>query len=98
MRSRVAEAAISPDNRDVMADKPFADALGRLTQPTPLLTAPAGFLGEPPGLLPPELVAKWTERVPCLRPQRVPDVNHYTILFDKRGAATVARAITTVAH
>ena len=98
MRSRVAEAAISPDNRDVMADKPFADALGRLTQPTPLLTAPAGFLGEPPGLLPPELVAKWTERVPCLRPQRVPDMNHYTILFDKRGAATVARAITTVAH
>src|SRR6516164_6797267 len=41
MRSRVAEAAVSPDSRDVMADKPFADALGRLTRPTPLLTAPA---------------------------------------------------------
>jgi len=97
MRSRVAEAAISPDSRDVLADKPFADALGRLTQPTPLLTAPAGFLGEPPGLLPPELVAIWAERVPQLRPQSVPDVNHYTIVFDKHGAAAVARAITTVA-
>jgi pimeloyl-ACP methyl ester carboxylesterase len=97
MRSRVAEATVSPDSRDVLADKPFADALGRLTQPTPLLTAPAGFLGEPPGLLPSELVATWAERVPQLRPQLVPDVNHYTIMFDKRAAATIARAITTVA-
>jgi lipase len=96
MRSRVAVEAISPDSRDVMADKPFEDALGRLAQPTPLLTAPAGFLGEPPGLLPPELVAAWADRVPHLRPQRVPDVNHYTILFDKRAVAVVVRAITTV--
>jgi hypothetical protein len=27
----------------------------------------------------------------------VPDVNHYTILFDKQAAATVVRAITTAA-
>jgi len=97
MRSRVAEAAVRPDSRDVLADKPFADALGRLTRPTPLLTAPTGFLGEPPPLFPAELVESWVERVSCLRPQRVPDVNHYTILFDKRAAAMVARAITTVA-
>jgi lipase len=97
MRSRVAEAALSPDSRDVLADKPFADALSRLTKPTPLLTAPAGFLGEPPGLLPPELVAVWAERVPVLRPHRIPGVNHYTIMFDRQAAAAVARAITTVA-
>jgi pimeloyl-ACP methyl ester carboxylesterase len=97
MRSRVVPAAISADSRDVLAEKPFADALGRLTQPTPLLTAPAGFLGEPPGILPPELVEKWAELVPQLRPLRVPDVNHYTIVFDPRGAAAVARAITTAA-
>jgi lipase len=97
MRSRVAEAAVIPDSRDVMAEKQFADALGRLTRPTPLLTAPAGFLGEPPGLLPPGLVGMWAERVAHLRPQTVPGVNHYTILFDRRAAATVARAITTVA-
>jgi lipase len=97
MRSRVAEAAVIPDSRDVLMDKPFADALGRLTQPTPLLTAPAGFLGKPPGILPSELVSTWTERVPQLRPLLVSDVNHYTILFDRQGAAAVARAITTVA-
>jgi hypothetical protein len=27
----------------------------------------------------------------------VPDVNHYTILFDKKAAATVVKAITTPA-
>jgi pimeloyl-ACP methyl ester carboxylesterase len=97
MRSRVAKVVVSPDSRDVLADKPFADALGRLTRPTPLLTAPAGFLGEPPGLLPPDLVAMWTDRIPQLRPQLVPAVNHYTILFDRQGAAAVARAITTTA-
>src|ERR1700689_326148 len=97
MRSRVVPAAVSADSRDVLAAKPFADALGRLTQPTPLLTAPGGFLGEPPGILPPELVEKWAELVPQLRPLRVPDVNHYTIVFDPQGAAAGARAITTTA-
>jgi lipase len=81
----------------VMADKPFADALGRLTRPTPLLTAPTGFLGTPPAFLPSELVTAWAERVPQLRPQLVPDVNHYTIVFDKQAAAAVVRAITTAA-
>src|ERR1700689_3504654 len=74
-----------------------ADPPARLTQPTPLLAAPGGFLGEPPGLLPPELVEKWAELVPQLRPLRVPDVNHYTIVFDPQGAAAGARAITTTA-
>jgi len=55
------------------------------------------MFGEPPGLLPPEVIAAWQERVPPLRPQVVPDVNHYTIVFDKQAAAAVARAITTTA-
>jgi lipase len=97
MRSRVSEAAVSADSRDLMADKPCADALGRLSAPTPLLIAPAGFLGEPPGVLPPELVATWTERSPQLRPRLVPDVNHYTIMFDKAAAAAIAAAITKAA-
>jgi hypothetical protein len=49
-------------------------------------------------LLPPELVESWRERVPQLRPQEVSGVNHYTIMFDRQGAAAVARAITTVAR
>lgn len=97
LRSRVSEDAFRTDSRDVLAEKPFADALGRLGKPTALLTAPAGLLGVPPGLLPPEYVAAWQERVPQLRPQLVPNVNHYTLVFDRQAAAAVARAITTPA-
>jgi len=97
LRSRAAEDAVRADGRDVLADKPFADALSRLTRPTPLLTAPAGMFGVPPGLLPPEVVAAWQERVPALRPQTVPGVNHYTILFDREAAAAVSQAIRAAA-
>ena len=97
LRSRVLEDAVRADNRDQVAGKPFADALGRLAKPTPLLTAPAGFYGAPPGLYPPEYVAEWQERVPELRPRLVPDTNHYTILFSRPGAAAVVRAVTTTA-
>jgi pimeloyl-ACP methyl ester carboxylesterase len=98
MRSRAAPDAVRADGRDVLTGTPFEDALFRLKDPTPLLTAPAGMFGEPPGMLPPGLIAAWHERVPQLRPRQVPEVNHYTILFDKQAAAAVARAITTVAH
>jgi pimeloyl-ACP methyl ester carboxylesterase len=98
LTSRCAEDAVRTDGREVLTGKPFEDALFRLKDPTPLLTAPAGLFGAPPGLLPPELVASWRERVQQLRPQTVPEVNHYTIMFDKRGAATVARALTAVAR
>jgi len=81
----------------VLADKPFADALQRLTRPTPLLTAPAGMFGAPPPLIAAEAVAAWTERVPALRPQVVPETNHYTIMFAKEGAAAVSQAIRSAA-
>jgi lipase len=97
LRSRCAAEAIRTDGREVLAEKPFADALGRLTKPTPLLTAPAGMGGQPPGLLPPELVATWQERVPPLRPQVVPGVNHYTIMFEREAAAVVSQAIRAAA-
>jgi len=47
LRSRAAEDAVRADGRDVLADKPFADALSRLTKPTPLLTARRGCSARP---------------------------------------------------
>jgi pimeloyl-ACP methyl ester carboxylesterase len=97
LRSRATEDAVRADGRDVLAEKPFADALARLTKPTPLLTAPAGMFGAPPPLIAPEVVAAWTGRVPALRPQVVPETNHYTIMFAKEGAAAVSQAIRSAA-
>ena len=97
LRPRAVEDAVRADGRDVLAEKPFADALERLTRPTPLLTAPAGMFGAPPPLIPHDAVQAWQERVPALRPQVVPETNHYTILFDREGAAAVSQAIRAAA-
>ena len=97
LRSRATEEAVRADGRDVLAEKPFADAMARLTKPTPLLTAPAGMFGAPPPLISPEAVAGWTGRLPALRPQVVPETNHYTIMFAKEGAAAVSQAIRSAA-
>jgi hypothetical protein len=61
--------------------------------PTLLLTAPGGMLGEPPGLLRDELVARWRRTAPHLRIETVPDTNHYTLTLGPHGAATIARRI-----
>jgi len=97
LRPRAVAEAVRADGRDVLAEKPAADALGRLNRPTPLLIAPTGLSGQPPPLLPPDVVAAWTERVPQLRPQVIPDVNHYTILFEREAAAAVSQAIRAAA-
>jgi pimeloyl-ACP methyl ester carboxylesterase len=97
LRPRPVGDAVRTDGRDVLAEKPFADALQRLTRPTPLLTAPAGMFGAPPPMIPHDVVQKWQERVPALRPQVVPGMNHFTILFDREGAAAVSQAIRAAA-
>lgn len=97
LRPRAVEDAVRADARDVLAEKPFASALERLTRPTPLLTAPAGMFGSPPPLVPHDVVEVWRERVPALRPQVVPETNHYTILFGREGAAAVSQAIRAAA-
>src|SRR4029079_12852885 len=97
LRPRAVEDAVRADGRDVLAEKPFADALERLTRPTPLLTAPAGLFGAPPPLIPHDAVQAWQERVPALRPQTIPETNHYTILFGREGAAAVSQAIRAAA-
>jgi pimeloyl-ACP methyl ester carboxylesterase len=97
LRSRCVKEAVRADGRDELTEKPFADALSRLSRPTPLLTAPAGMFGSPPGLFPPEAVAAWQQRCPQLRPQVVPEVNHYTIVLGKQGAAAVSQAIRAAA-
>jgi len=97
LQSRAVADAVRTDGRDVLAEKPFTEALQRLNRPTPLLTATAGMFGAPPPLIPPAVVESWQERVPALRPQAVPDVNHYTIMFQREGAAAVSQAIRSAA-
>jgi lipase len=95
VRSRAVEEAVRKDGWDLLLDPDrIATALTALTGPIPLLTAPAGMFGEAPGMQPPELVKYWQERAPMLRPRLVPDVNHYTLMFDPAAIPAVIAAIT----
>jgi pimeloyl-ACP methyl ester carboxylesterase len=95
VRSRVDEAAVREDGRDLLANaETFGADLAKLAVPALLLTAPRGMFGQAPGLLPPALVAHWRAQAPHLHTELVEDTNHYTILFAEPAAALLARRIT----
>jgi pimeloyl-ACP methyl ester carboxylesterase len=91
LRSRVAPESARSDGRDLLASaERIQAALGRLARPTPLLRAPAGMFGQPPGLIPDELAASWQAQIPALAVATIPQTNHYSILFDQAAANAVA--------
>jgi lipase len=91
LRSRANPAAVRADTKQLLsaADR-ISAALRRLAAATPLLRAPAGMFGQPPGLLPDEVVAYWQSAIPELRVTTIPDTNHYSILFSPDAAAVIA--------
>jgi pimeloyl-ACP methyl ester carboxylesterase len=92
IRSRTNADAVYADGRDLIVNAAsFGDDLVKLTTPTPLLYAPRGMLGQEPGMLPPPLVEHWAGLAPALRPELVPEANHYTILMTDRPAALIAQ-------
>jgi len=95
MRSRVVEGAVRVDGRQLLGDaESFGRALRGLTVPALVLTAPSGLFDEPPGFVPEDVVRRAGAYQPLLRAELVPGTNHYTILFDPRAAALVARRLT----
>jgi lipase len=91
LRSSVAEQAVRGDASDFLE---MASAADRLTMPSTLLCAPRGLLGEPNPMQPLALVEAWAERAPQQRVAiQVPEVNHYSIVMGRTGAAAVAAAV-----
>jgi pimeloyl-ACP methyl ester carboxylesterase len=94
VRSRAVEDSVRADGRDLLVLGDELDAALRgLRVPAHLLCAPLGMFGEAPGLLPAAAVRAYGEEVGQLTVETVPDVNHYTILFDPRAAARVAEVV-----
>ncbi len=94
VRSRAVEESVRTDGRDLLVSHEEIDAALRgLQVPAHLLCAPLGMFGEAPGLLPADAVSAYAEQVDLLTVETVPDVNHYTILFDPTAAARVAAVI-----
>ena len=74
----------------------FAEAVEQPAHPRVFLHAPRGFADDPPGLYPQPVVEGYAARWPDVDVRPVPDVNHYTIVLSRRGAAAVARAVRDV--
>lgn len=94
VRSRAVEDAVRADGRGLLVLGEELDAALRgLQVPTHLLCAPLGMFGQAPGLLPSAAARTYAEQVDQLTVETVPEVNHYTILFDPTAAARVAAVI-----
>jgi lipase len=92
-RSRVSEAAVRADGRDLLDGDKARKALGALADPSVLLWAARGLQNEDRPLLPAEAIADARALLPHLVVVEVPDTNHYLILLGDREAGQVAEEI-----
>ena len=94
LRSRVSEEAVRADGRDTLANvQLIVDSASAIRCPVNLVRAPRNLMDEPAPLLPDVLVEHWQGALPQLTDEVVPDTNHYTVVFDPRGAAVVAARV-----
>ena len=96
LRSSVSSEAVLQDARDQYQDPDTADVLGGFSGPARLLVVSRGLLDQPPGLYPDEDLVRWRGRLHSLTIEKVPELNHYTIMFDPSGAARIAAAVCMV--
>ncbi|GAA0492623.1 hypothetical protein Ade02nite_69330 [Paractinoplanes deccanensis] len=97
MRSSCSIDAVRADATDTLIDRRTVDAVHRLTCPARLLWAQRGLQDQDQGLYDgSSLSAAGLDRT-RVAVEHVPDVNHYTILFDPRGAGLVADRIVKLA-
>jgi lipase len=85
--------AVEADQLDMVEGTTFADAVDQQTRPRVFLHAARGFADDPPGLYPQATVDAHAARWPDLDVRLVEDVNHYTIVLSRRGAAATAAAV-----
>jgi lipase len=90
LRPATSYATTVEDTIDLNTGTAIGDALARLAHPAVLLTAPRGLRDEQPGLYEEGHLAGLLARHPGIRHERVPGVNHYTIVLAPEGAARVA--------
>ncbi len=92
-RSRVSQAAVRADGRDLLDGDAGRKALESLPASSALLWAARGLQNEERPLLPAETIADARARLPHLAVIEVPDTNHYLILLGDREAGVVAEEI-----
>ena len=94
VRPRAVEEAVRTSGRELLTrSAEIGAALTGLDIPADLLVAERGMFDQPGGLLPDAVIEHWVGAQPRLRLTRLPDTNHYTILFASTAATAVAGAV-----
>ena len=91
LRSSVGEEVVRADAAELLE---IGKPAHRLRVRTELLCAERGMLDDPNPLQPPAIAEPWAAAAPGIRrTERVPGVNHYTIVMGAAGAGVVANVI-----
>jgi hypothetical protein len=96
MRSSCAIDAVRADATDTLIDRATVDAVQRLACPARLMWAQRGLQNEDQGLYDQSRLAAAGLDPARIAVEHVPDVNHYSILFDAHAAALVADRVVEV--
>ncbi|MSR99259.1 alpha/beta hydrolase [Arthrobacter sp. BL-252-APC-1A] len=92
-RASTCTAALVEDTAELHRGTALLQSLEGLRHRVQLLRAPRGLLNEEPGLYAPAYISAWKEKLPSLEVSDVPATNHYTIVMDNPGAASVAAVL-----
>jgi pimeloyl-ACP methyl ester carboxylesterase len=91
--SRVSEAAVLADGRDLLVNDSLRDHLGDVACPVLLVRAPRGLLNQSSPQVADRAVDEWRSILPELTDEMVPDTNHYTLLLGEEGSNHIAHRI-----
>jgi len=88
-KSIVNEEAVRIDGTDLQIDEELRGLFDRRTDPTVIIRAELGIMGDLPAFIPPETV----ERYPKHDWRTVTGSNHYSVLIGETGAQAIAEAL-----
>jgi pimeloyl-ACP methyl ester carboxylesterase len=91
LRSRVSADAVQTDGLELLTGDDVARAVTRVRCPIEIVRVERGLLDEPNPMVPMAIIAEMVHGPHTVT--TVPDLNHYTLVFDSGGAAAVAAAI-----
>lgn len=95
LRTKILEACVAPDWRDVLDHAAVSERLKRVNVPLLLLRAPEGLTGNGDPVVPDDVRDEIVARVKGTTVVDIAGTNHHTILTSRAGAAIVAREIRT---
>ena len=91
LRSRVSAEAVQADGLELIVDREAGRAVERVRCPIEIVRVERGLLDEPSPVVPLAIIDELVRGPHTVT--TVADLNHYTVIFDPRGAEAIAAAI-----